>query len=159
MDFLTTAIAKSRETSFSSLTDHVILSTIYGRCVTHRRLACSPAFVNTASNAFWARHNWLSDMIKNKSRKPEEISRGVNLPPSTLFSELLRQEIIIHLHDTAEIWPYHSSHQQMVVLEYRQTAIATTKEASQRIKLLARRSTLKVSLNQKSFFQPCVLLC
>jgi hypothetical protein len=129
--------------------ENIVLSALYGRCLTHRRLAIATALNGKVSakdsSEFCRRHEWLAAAVERRIAPLAEISLDPRDPIAT-FGHSLGRSAIIYLSDTAATWPWESAEQHMMVTAYEQKAYQASVEIVQLACALPRLSYLKVSL-------------
>lgn len=162
MDFLSEAIATSSKSTLSPFAESVVLTTLYGRCLTHRRLVLATAISekgvsSTDSNEFWKRNDWLAAAVERRIQPFVEIA----LSPCDLvetFGHLLGRSAIIHLSDTAANWPCQTAEQHLMIMTYEQRAYQAATEIAHIASALPRLSCLKVSVCLPSSHSICTFI-
>lgn len=147
-DLLHEAIMDSYTTNLAPFTEHVVLAALYGRCLTHRRLAVATALNGKVSAKdsceFYKRHEWLSAAVERRIVPLAEISLDP-YDPMSIFGHLMGRSAIIYLSDTAATWPWDSAEHNLMVTTYEQRAYQAASEIVQLACALPRLSYLKVS--------------
>ncbi|OTA55426.1 hypothetical protein K449DRAFT_468858 [Hypoxylon sp. EC38] len=109
MDFLPEALTNSSRTTHSPFAECIILATLYGRCMVHRRLSLASSFSGNDPHEFWTRHEWLATVLEKQTRiliQTSAITSTLdNRDPMLAFSHMLGRSAIIYLSITTEINP------------------------------------------------------
>lgn len=140
----------SSKGTLNPFADNIILAALYGRCLTHRRLAIATALNGKKpvsakdSNEFCRRHEWLAAAVERRIVPLAEISLDPCDPMAT-FGHLLGRSATIYLSDTAATWPWQSAEHHMMITTYEQRAYQAAIEIVQLACALPRLSYLKVS--------------
>lgn len=149
MRFLFEEIDSTHQNTLLSFTESIILVTIYGRCLIHRRLAQTSTLAGKQSlpqntNQFWKWHTWLADATETRLRPMAEmpIDTADSFVP---FNHLLGLISMIHLSDTASTYVYHSEEQGLVAKDYELRAHRAVTDAIYLLSGLPRLSYFKVS--------------
>ncbi|KXJ92531.1 hypothetical protein Micbo1qcDRAFT_182901 [Microdochium bolleyi] len=102
------AVSQSTPDGLSPLSEMIVLATLYGRCVTHRRLAATDASNAKSSPggdaSFWKRHEWLAARIQQRTPSLptalSELEITLERGPLAMLSHFLVRGAAIHLSDT-----------------------------------------------------------
>lgn len=140
----------SSKTTLTPFAENVVLAALYGRCLTHRRLAIATALNGKKvgakdSSEFCRRHEWLAAALERRILPLAEISLDTCDPMAT-FGHLLGRSAIIYLSDTAATWPWQTTEQHLMITAYEQRAYQAATEIVHLTCALPRLSYLKVSL-------------
>lgn len=153
MGFLPEAIADSNKTALSPFAECVVLATLHGRSMSHRRLAQSGAVSNKEAHEFWTRHGWLTSVVEERLQRE---SRASAASPGLLdgnsmltFTHLLAHDTIICLSDTAKGIAWKEVDHQLMAMTYEHRAC----EAASDMVRLAK------AVPQPSCFEACSLSC
>jgi len=98
------------DTTLSHFAESIALATLYGLCVTHRRLATSGTSAEEQSQQFWTRHEWL---VKTINRHVELLQKQSDLlmtnswdtNPGPIYNHMMAQTIIVHIEETIRLHP------------------------------------------------------
>ncbi|KAI0890750.1 uncharacterized protein GGS22DRAFT_194647 [Annulohypoxylon maeteangense] len=109
VDFLPDILTNSDRGVHSSFTECIILATLYGRCMEHRRLSLASSLSTNKSHEFWTRHERLASILEKQVQilicYPANMLNLDNRNPMLTFSQILVHSAIIHLCITIEIYP------------------------------------------------------
>jgi DNA-binding GntR family transcriptional regulator len=139
----------SSKTTLTPFAENVVLSALYGRCLTHRRLAIATALNGKKvsakdSSEFCRRHEWLAAAVERRIVPLADISLDP-CDPIAIFGRSLGRSAIIYLSDTAATWPWDSSEHHLMVTASQQRAYQAATEIAQLACALPRLSYLKAS--------------
>ncbi|KAL4900320.1 hypothetical protein BDW74DRAFT_188335 [Aspergillus multicolor] len=122
--FLPEAMTQTGQTNLSPFSECIIMATLHGRCMTHRRFYANPNNTNASDSEsgptkrdFCIRQNWLSNVVDRRvqmlSRMP---SPTVDSDPMLLFTHMLGYRATVHLSDTMQqvSWRTSSVDQQIL---------------------------------------------
>ena len=148
-DLLSDAIMDSSKANLTPFAENVVLAAVYGRCLTHRRLAIATALNGKKvsvkdSSEFCRRHEWLAMAVERRIVPLAEISLDPS-DPMAIFGHSLGRSAIIYLSDTAATWPWDTTEHHLMVTTYEQRAYQAATEIVQLACALPRLSYLKVS--------------
>ena len=149
MRFLFEEIDSANQNTLHSFTESIVLITIYGRCLIHRRLAqtstlAGKQFQPHNTSQFWKWHTWLADATERQMRPMAEMS--IDMSDSFVpFNQLLGLITMIHLSDTASTYVYYSEEQSLVAKDYELRAYRMVTDAIYLLSGLPRLSCFKVS--------------
>ncbi|KAI1171391.1 hypothetical protein F4777DRAFT_582961 [Nemania sp. FL0916] len=144
-------------TSLSPFARCVLLVTLHGRCIAHRRTSWKESGRNE-SGGFWSRHEWLTSMIERQitalTETPSSLVAERN--PMLVFTRLLARSAIIHLGDTVLWLPWQTTEQEhgamSLVLESTQRASRAAIEMARIVK-----ESLSLSYSKAHPFLPILL--
>ncbi|KAL2018159.1 hypothetical protein VTK56DRAFT_1235 [Thermocarpiscus australiensis] len=129
--FLPEAIADRHHPALSPFAECVVLATIHGRSMSHRRMAHSGSMLPPKeAREFWIRHEWLAAAVEERlqrEREPQRISISTSAgpldgDPMLTFTRILARDIVIHLSDTAKGIPWKEPDHQLMAIAYGQRA-------------------------------------
>lgn len=149
MGFLSEAIADSSRVKLSSLAECMVLATIYGRCMTHRRLALTSILSGNNSREFWKRHESLAAAMEKWIQFHQQ-----DLPASPaifecdtirVYTHMLANSIIVYLSQITETVPWQAVEHQLMAITYEQRAYKAATEMVDLAKVVARVSCFKAS--------------
>ncbi|KXH62208.1 hypothetical protein CSAL01_10593 [Colletotrichum salicis] len=118
--------------SLAPFAEVVVLSALYGRCLTHRRLTVAATRDGkrtsvTSSNEFIRRHEWLAAAMEKWIRPTSEAPLAMG-DTMEIICHLLSRSAIIHLSDTAANWPWNTVEHQLSFTSYDQRAFGAVME-------------------------------
>jgi len=95
-------------TALSHFAESIALATLYGRCVTHRRLATSGTPADEQSQQFWTRHEWLVKTINHHMPLLQKqlhllMTSSWDTNPWPVFNQMMAQTIIVHIDETIRL--------------------------------------------------------
>ncbi|CBF88304.1 hypothetical protein AN1029.2 [Aspergillus nidulans FGSC A4] len=109
--FLTEAMAQTGQSTMSPFAECIIMATLHGRCMTHRRFyansnstASGSEFESgAATRDFCIRQNWLSNAVDRRVQMLQQVSSpAVDSDPMLLFTQTLGYRATMHLSDTVQ---------------------------------------------------------
>lgn len=147
-DFLLEEIAKSGRSTLSSFAECMVLATLYGRCMAHKRRALTDDFCSNESRGFWIRHEQLATVIEKRTKLLQQNSPPTSTllgrDPMLAFTHALANSAIIYLSGTTENTPWQTLEHQFTVLSYRQRAQQAAIDMVRLAKDVPRLSCFKV---------------
>lgn len=170
-DFLSEILDGSgRSATITPFAECVLLATLYGRCMSHRRLASSAGLSKGGCEPreFWARHESLATAVEKRRQSIAQSFRSstgndnrnavtapaptsnLDLDPMLTFTYILAQSAIIYLSTTTETAMWQSVEHQLMVLTYEQRAFQAAAELVRLAKLIPRIGRFKVRRAQNS---------
>ncbi|KAL4745834.1 fungal-specific transcription factor domain-containing protein [Aspergillus terricola var. indicus] len=109
MPFLTEAMAQTGQSTLSPFAECIIMATLHGRCMTHRRFyansnsTASEFESGAATRDFCIRQNWLSNAVDRRVQMLQQVaSPAVDSDPMLLFTQTLGYRATMHLSDTVQ---------------------------------------------------------
>jgi len=147
MDFLPEAMANSGRSMLSPFAECIVLATLYGRCMTHRRLALAAALSSNESREFWTRHNWLAAAVEKRTQLLVQSSPATSalVDPMLAFAHMLAHSAVIYLSNMTETTPWQTVEHQLMVIAYEQRAFQASGELVRLAKAMPRLSCFKAS--------------
>ncbi|KAL5002543.1 hypothetical protein BDV10DRAFT_202141 [Aspergillus recurvatus] len=109
--FLPEAMAQAGSSTLSPFAECIIMTTLHGRCMTHRRFyansnsAASEFEVESGSTTrdFCVRQNWLSNAVDRRIQMLQQLSPPlVDSDPMLLFTQMLGYRATVHLSNTVQ---------------------------------------------------------
>ncbi|KAH7029240.1 uncharacterized protein B0I36DRAFT_244774 [Microdochium trichocladiopsis] len=144
--FLQEAISQTPPSSLCSFSENIVLTALYGRCVTHRRLASANNQGETTS--FWKRHEWLAATIEQRTQPLPttllELEHGMERGALDMFTHFLARSAAIHLSDTATLWLWSAAEHESAHLECRRRAFQAAMEITNLARSFRRLSSFRV---------------
>lgn len=141
-------MAEGNDEPFPPFAECVVLTALHERCVVHRRLVLTAGGGGSKSKEFWIRHNWLMSAVEKQIRQlqaPDTEPNVLGEDPMLAFTYIFARSLVIHLVDTADIWPWHTVEQERICLAYKQQASVALNELAQVAISLPYFSDFKVS--------------
>jgi hypothetical protein len=147
MDFLAEAMANSGRSMLSPLAECIVLATLYGRCMAHRRLAVAAAPSGNESREFWTRHKWLATAVEKRTQLLVQSSPATSafVDPMLAFTHMLAHSAVIYLSNMTETTPWQTVEHQLMVMAYEQSAFQASGELVRLAKAMPRLSCFKAS--------------
>ncbi|KAI0891725.1 fungal-specific transcription factor domain-containing protein [Annulohypoxylon nitens] len=106
MAFLPDILNNVDQITHSTFAECVVLATIYGRCMTHRRLS----FSANEPRIVWTGHKWLASMLERRAQLLLHQSTNTSVldadDPMLAFSYMLARSAIIYHSNTTEMKPW-----------------------------------------------------
>ncbi|KAJ5117243.1 hypothetical protein N7526_011352 [Penicillium atrosanguineum] len=149
IDFLSDVLDGSgRSATITPFAECILLATLYGRCMSHRRSASSAVLSRGGCEPreFWARHESLAAAVEKRRQSIAQSFRSstgnddrnaatapaptsnLDLDPMLTFSYILAQSAIIYLSTTTETAMWQSVEHQLMALTYEQRAFQAAAE-------------------------------
>ncbi|KAL4738034.1 fungal-specific transcription factor domain-containing protein [Aspergillus similis] len=107
--FLTEIMAQIGQSTLSPFAECIIMATLHGRCMTHRRFYTSSNSTasefesGTATRDFCIRQNWLSNAVDRRVQMLQQVAASaVDSDPMLLFTQTLGHRAAVHLSDTVQ---------------------------------------------------------
>ncbi|GIJ86779.1 hypothetical protein Asppvi_005674 [Aspergillus pseudoviridinutans] len=135
----------------------VVLSNLFERCISHRRLAHSIPLSGSesASQAFWKRHEWLAAAAASATRSGLRAQSASAVPgardssvakcdPMRSFNRILAYSASVSLSSTAEASPWQSLGDHLMALTYKQLAYQAASEVVHLMRNAPRIAFLKM---------------
>ncbi|KAJ5140774.1 hypothetical protein N7448_004182 [Penicillium atrosanguineum] len=165
IDFLSDVLDGSgRSATITPFAECILLATLYGRCMSHRRSASSAVLSRGGCEPreFWARHESLAAAVEKRRQSIAQSFRSstgnddrnaatapaptsnLDLDPMLTFSYILAQSAIIYLSTTTETAMWQSVEHQLMALTYEQRAFQAAAELVRLAKLIPRIGRFKV---------------
>jgi hypothetical protein len=141
MDFLPEAMADSGRSMLSPLAECIVLATLYGRCMSHRRLAVAAAPSGNESREFWTRHKWLAAAVGKRTQLLVQSSPAT----SAFVDPMLAHSAVIYLSNMIETTPWQTVEHQLMMMAYEQSAFQASGELVRLAKAMPRLSCFKAS--------------
>lgn len=156
MGFLSEAMTNTDDYAIlPSLSQCVVLASLFGRCIAHRRLSqsVSPPGSKQESEEFWTRHQWLAAAV-GAATKPQPRDQMPHIPEGqglsndtmTFFIRVLAHSTCVLLSETAEERPWQTLDDQMISLTYKQTAYQAANEVTSLLQTLPRNAFNKMHM-------------
>ncbi|KAI1412492.1 fungal-specific transcription factor domain-containing protein [Hypoxylon sp. FL1857] len=147
MDFLPEALTNSGRSTHSPFAECIILATLYGRCMAHRRLSLASSLSGNEPHEFWTRHEWLSAVLDKRTQVLVQASATTSTlddhDPMLSFSHMLARSAIIYLSITTEIKPWQSVKHQMTASTYEERAYQAARDMAHLVAAMPRLSCFK----------------
>ncbi|KAI1095077.1 fungal-specific transcription factor domain-containing protein [Rostrohypoxylon terebratum] len=143
MDFLPDVLSNIDQITHSTFAEYVVLATIYGRCMTHRRLSLS---VNEP-RIVWTGHKWPASMLERRAQLL--LHHSTNMPvldaddPMLAFSYILARSAIIYHNITTEMKPWRDIKDQMTAKIYESRAYQAGTEIADLAKTMPKHCCFK----------------
>lgn len=167
MDFLSDVLdGNGKEGAITPFAECILLATLYGRCMSHRRLSIAAALSNPGSepHEFWARHESLAAAVEKRRlsiahnfRSPSGGDRNataalvpisnLDLDPMLTFTYILAESAVIYLSMATETSMWKTVEHQLMALTYEQRAFQATAELVRLAKVIPRLGRFKVKPN------------
>ncbi|KAI1134066.1 fungal-specific transcription factor domain-containing protein [Hypoxylon sp. FL0543] len=148
MDFLPDALTNSGRSTHSPFAECIILATLYGRCMAHRRLSLASSLSGNEPHEFWTRHEWLATVLEKRTQILIQTSATSSTlddwDPMLAFSHMLARSAIIYLSMTTEIKPWQSVEHQMTASAYEERAYQAARDMAHLVTAMPRLSCFKV---------------
>ncbi|KAE8832666.1 hypothetical protein PTNB73_10303 [Pyrenophora teres f. teres] len=134
--FLSDIMAEGNDEPFPPFAEFVVLTALYERCVVHRQLVSTAGGGGGGSKSkeFWIRHSWLMSAVEKRIQQLQALDIEPNVlgdDPMLAFTYIFARSLVIHLVDTANIWPWHTVEQERICLAYKQQASVAVNELAQ----------------------------
>ncbi|KAF5020251.1 hypothetical protein F66182_7729 [Fusarium sp. NRRL 66182] len=141
-----------RITTLTSFAENTVLTALYGRCLTHRRLAMlvlSGSNVSEKnSDEFCSRHNWLETALEKLILPLSDMPLDP-WDPMTTFGHMLGRSAIIHLGETAAAWTWQTAEHRLMASNLEERGYRAATELAHLTTRLPRASYLKASPNRQ----------
>ncbi|KAG6361749.1 hypothetical protein INS49_009977 [Diaporthe citri] len=137
-DFLSEALTKGVSTTLSPFAECVVLVTLHGRCMAHRRASCKES--GKEPRGVWARHERLASAVERRVATLAQIPAAptVERDPMLFFTRMLAHSAIVYLGTTLLQMPWQAAEHQHstrgVVLVYEQHASRAALEMARLVK-------------------------
>ncbi|RDW76678.1 Asperfuranone cluster transcription factor afoA [Aspergillus mulundensis] len=122
--FLPEAMAQTGQNTLSPFSECIIMATLHGRCMTHRRFYANPNNTNASDfesgptkRDFCIRQNWLSNAVDRRVQTLSQMpSPTVDSDPMLLFTHMLGYRATVHISNTMQqvSWRTSSVDQQLL---------------------------------------------
>lgn len=147
IDLLPDAIAASGQRTLSPFSECIVLATVWGRCASHRRRSLTEAAYGNDSREFWARHEWLDNILEKRTRCLEQSSPAGSalVDPMLVFARMLAHSAVISLMDTMQAKPWPAGDHQLLLVTYKQRAVQVAREIVSLSKTVVQLSCFKVN--------------
>ncbi|KAI0842742.1 fungal-specific transcription factor domain-containing protein [Hypoxylon sp. FL0890] len=147
MDFLPDALTNSGRSTHSPFAECIILATLYGRCMAHRRLSLASSLSGNEPQEFWTRHEWLATVLEKRTQILIQTSATTSTlddrDPMLAFSHMLARSAIIYLSMTTEIKPWQNVKHQMTASAYEERAYQAASDMARLVTAMPRLSCFK----------------
>ncbi|KAF4454222.1 all development altered-6 [Fusarium austroafricanum] len=148
-------ISERKSTSSCSFAENVVQMALYGRCMTHRRLAMlvlsGRRVSEKNSKEFWNRHSWLESAVEKFIQPLSDIALDP-WDPMTTFGHMLSRSAIIHLSETAATWTWQMAEHQSMAAKIEEKGYQAAMELANLTARLPRASYLKASSSISTHF-------
>jgi hypothetical protein len=125
MSFLSEAMAQTGSSTLSPFTECIVMATIYGRCMTHRRLYTKESETGTSQLA--SRQGWLAMAVERRVQMLIP-SPAVDNDPMLLFTRMLAYRATIYLNNTIQQAAWRTVDHQVLAEAYQHTAAQAASE-------------------------------
>ncbi|KAL9106931.1 MAG: hypothetical protein Q9227_008117 [Pyrenula ochraceoflavens] len=126
MEFLYEAMANSGRTTLPIYAECMVLAALYGRCMTHRRLALATAFPSKEPSDFWIRHEWLAVTLEKRIQLLLHSSPAATTmfecDTLSMYTHMLAHSAVVHLSQTIGKRTWRTVEYQMAAISYEQRA-------------------------------------
>ncbi|KAI1098446.1 fungal-specific transcription factor domain-containing protein [Jackrogersella minutella] len=147
MDLLPEALTNSGRSTHSPFAECIVLATLYGRCMAHRRLALSSSLPGNEPREFWIRHEWLATVLEKRTQILVQSSPTTSTlddrDPMLAFDQMLARSAIIYLSLTTEVKPWQNVKHQMTASTYEERAYQAATDMAHLVKSMPRLSCFK----------------
>ncbi|GAB1214126.1 hypothetical protein ATERTT37_003286 [Aspergillus terreus] len=123
--FLADAMAQTGPSTLSPFAECIIMATLHGRCMTHRRLYATEFEAGTRD--FCIRQGWLATAVERRVQMLVP-SPAVDSDPMLLFTHMLAYRATVHLSITVQQASWRTVDQQVLAAAYQQRAAQAASE-------------------------------
>ncbi|KAL5355963.1 fungal-specific transcription factor domain-containing protein [Aspergillus floccosus] len=123
--FLADALAQTSPSTLSPFAECIIMATLHGRCMTHRRLYATEFEAGTRD--FCIRQGWLATAVERRVQMLVP-SPAVDSDPMLLFTHMLAYRATVHLSITVQQASWRTVDQQVLAAAYQQRAAQAASE-------------------------------
>lgn len=145
MAFLPDILNNVDQITHSTFAECVVLATIYGRCMTHRRLS----FSANEPRIVWTGHKWLASMLERRAQLLLHQSTNTSVldadDPMLAFSYMLARSAIIYHNNTTEMKPWRDVKDRMAANTYEARAYQAGTEIADLAKTMPKHCCFKVT--------------
>lgn len=152
MGFLSQVMATTDcQASLSSFAECIIMSTICGRCLSHRQQSNVERIYGDMSMDFWDRHLWLDGILQQRIQtlSLQYPSTSEHVDSLLLFTHLMLQATVLYLYKIAVSMPWDADEVEVLILDYKNRSSAAAQEII----------TSTKSLRQLTYFKVSIALC
>ncbi|KAK8075459.1 fungal-specific transcription factor domain protein [Apiospora hydei] len=169
-----TMLNETGDNTLSNMAECVVLANIFGRCLTHERLAHTMPLLGSGSDsrAFWARHNWLAAAVErarqrsatgcsnspvvvaNTQTSPNDHGGRSKCDPMRALNQSLAPTAAVALSRTAGAINWERPDYQSMTASYKALATQAACEVVTLMKHAPRIAFLKVCWSQRSGRHP-----
>ncbi len=148
MAFLSEALAISGQSSLPPFAECAVLATLFGRCMTHRRLALAAALSSQDTHEFCTRQEWLSALVEKRTQvliqSSPDTSPVAERDPMLVFVHMLAHSTVIYLSHAVDTSPWRTVEHELVAIAYEQRARQAATEVVRLARAIPRLSCFKV---------------
>ncbi|KAJ6014704.1 hypothetical protein N7540_009295 [Penicillium herquei] len=129
ISFLHEAVVQTGPSTLSPFAESIVLATLHGRCMTHRRSYANES--ETGTREFCISQGWLASAVEKRVQMLVS-SPAIESDPILLFTHMLAYRAAIDLSNTVQRAPWRTPDQQVLAATYQNRA---TQAASEIVRL------------------------
>ncbi|KAJ5730547.1 Asperfuranone cluster transcription factor afoA [Penicillium malachiteum] len=125
ISFLHEAVAQTGISNLSPFAESIVLATLHGRCMTHRRSYANES--ETGTREFCISQGWLASAVEKRVQMLVS-SPAIESDPILLFTHMLAYRAAIDLSNTVQRAPWRTPDQQVLTATYQNRAAQAASE-------------------------------
>ncbi|CAI7653032.1 unnamed protein product [Penicillium glandicola] len=125
ISFLPEAIAQTGPSTLSPFAECIVMATLHGRCMTHRRSYANES--ETGTRDFCIRQEWLATAVEKRVQTLVP-SPAIDSDPMLLFTHMLAYRATVDLSNTVQRASWRTADQQVLITTYQNRAAQAASE-------------------------------
>jgi hypothetical protein len=107
-------MAQNGPNTLSPFAECIVLATLHGRCMTHRRASAKES--GKDARGFWVRHESLASAVEKRVMilRQSQTLPAAERDPILLFAHMLAHSAIVHLSGTVQRMPWQTAEYQLM---------------------------------------------